>query len=116
MVANARVVGTSTQFHVTLSEGRTLNATLVGTPPPPPGGTPPPPTDELAVVKLSGSGLPSRPRGPTRARWRPATSSSRAGPRLAQELTVENLSPGMCREGPATIATRELSTVSRVSP
>jgi S1-C subfamily serine protease len=49
IVTNAHVVGKSTQFHVTLSDGRMLGATLVGVYAP----------DDLAVIKVSGSGMPS---------------------------------------------------------
>jgi putative serine protease PepD len=48
IVTNAHVVGTSTNFKVTLSDGRTLDATLVGVYAP----------DDLAVINVSGSNLP----------------------------------------------------------
>ncbi|MBV9933995.1 MAG: trypsin-like peptidase domain-containing protein [Actinobacteria bacterium] len=48
VVTNAHVVGDSTTFKVTLGDGRTLPAGLVGTFAP----------DDLAVIKLNGSSLP----------------------------------------------------------
>ncbi|MDQ6724749.1 MAG: trypsin-like peptidase domain-containing protein, partial [Actinomycetota bacterium] len=47
IVTNAHVVGASTTFRVSLVDGRTLDGTLVGSYP----------TDDLAVVKVSASGL-----------------------------------------------------------
>jgi S1-C subfamily serine protease len=48
IVTNNHVVGNATSLRVTLSDGRTIGATLVGTYPP----------DDLAVIQLSGSSLP----------------------------------------------------------
>ncbi|MDQ6796504.1 MAG: S1C family serine protease, partial [Actinomycetota bacterium] len=47
IVTNAHVVGTSTTFRVTLVDGRSVDAALVGTYP----------TDDLAVIKVSTGGL-----------------------------------------------------------
>jgi len=47
IVTNAHVVGSSTTFRVTLVDGRSIDATLVGTYP----------TDDLAVIKVSTGGL-----------------------------------------------------------
>jgi S1-C subfamily serine protease len=49
IVTNAHVVGSSTTFQVTLSDGRTLTGTLVGTYVP----------DDLAVIKVPDGSLPS---------------------------------------------------------
>jgi S1-C subfamily serine protease len=49
IVTNAHVVGDSTQFQVTLVDGHSLPGELVGTFPP----------DDLAVVRVSGSGAPA---------------------------------------------------------
>jgi putative serine protease PepD len=49
IVTNAHVVGSATGFKVTLLDGRTLDATLVGVYPP----------DDLAVVKVSAGTLPA---------------------------------------------------------
>jgi S1-C subfamily serine protease len=47
IVTNAHVVGSATQFVVTVSSGKQLEGTLVGSFPP----------DDLAVIKVNGSGL-----------------------------------------------------------
>src|SRR3989442_5500925 len=49
IITNAHVVGNATRFQVTLVDGHTLGATLVGTYPP----------DDLAVIKISGGSYPA---------------------------------------------------------
>jgi S1-C subfamily serine protease len=48
IVTNNHVVGGATRFRVTLADGRTIGATLVGAYPP----------DDLAIIQLSGANLP----------------------------------------------------------
>src|SRR5262249_9793836 len=52
IVTNAHVVGDASAFNVTFANGRKLPGKLVGTYPP----------DDLAVIKVTGSDLPVRPK------------------------------------------------------
>jgi S1-C subfamily serine protease len=62
IVTTAHVVGNATQFKVTFVDGRTVDATLVGSYPP----------DDIAVVLVRSDGKLAPRRSPTRPRWRSA--------------------------------------------